>query len=177
MMLGIFAPVSAQARDGPVELRAGAALGWASTSVAGETSTNLGPLLTGQLGYALSTRTDLTLDVAVQPFKAQNPVADEAFRGVYTLAGLQVGVGTSRRVYLRPELGLVFRSWSGSQVFVPSETSPAAGLGIGSEIPVGRALGLAAEAWVRLSGAEELSTVLVGVGLALVPVGARQRAH
>jgi hypothetical protein len=177
IMLGTFASASAQARGGAVELRAGAALGWARTSVAGESSTNFGPLLTGQLGFALSTRTDLTVDVAVQSFKAQNPVADEAFRGVYTLAGLQIGLITSRRVYLRPELGLVFRSWSGSQVFVSSETSPAAGLGIGGEIPIGRGLGLAPETFVRLSGAEELSTALVGVGISVVPVGARRRAQ
>jgi hypothetical protein len=175
LMLGAVAPVGAQARSGPVEVRAGAAFGWARTAVAGEASTDVGPLLTGQVGYALSTRTDLTLDLAVQPFKAQNPVADEAFRAGYGLAGIQVGVGRSRRVYLRPEVGLVYRSWSGSQVFKASETSPAAGLGVGGEMPVGRALGLAAEAFVRLSGAEELSTALVGVGLSLVPIGARPR--
>jgi hypothetical protein len=62
-------------------------------------------------------------------------------------------------------------------VFVSSETSPAAGLGIGGEIPVGRALDLAPEAFVRLSGAEELSTALVGVGISVVPVGARRRAR
>ena len=127
------------------------------------------------MGYAISTRTDLTVDVAAQPFKAQNPVADEAFRAVYGLAGVQVGVGRSRRVYLRPELGLVFRSWSGSQVFVSSETSLAAGLGVGGEIPVGRAVGLAPEAFVCVSGAEELSTVLVGIGVTVVPIGARVR--
>jgi len=143
----------------------------------GEASTDLGPLLTAQVGYALSTRTDLTVDVAVQPFKAHNPVADEAFTAVYSLGGLQVALGASRRVYLRPEVGLVFRSWSGSEVFVSSETSLAGGLGIGGEIPVGRALGIVAEAFARFSGAEELSTALVGLGLSVVPVGARQRAH
>ena len=177
LMVGLVAPAGAQARRGSVELRAGAALGWTRTSVAGEASTDLGPLLTGQVGYALSTRTDLTVDVAVQPFKAHNPVADEAFTAVYSLGGLQVGLGASRRVYLRPEVGLVFRSWSGSEVFVSSDTSLAGGLGIGGEIPVGRALGIVAEAFARFSGAEELSTALVGLGLSVVPVGARQRAH
>jgi hypothetical protein len=104
LMVGLVAPAGAQARRGSVELRAGAALGWTRTSVAGEASTDLGPLLTGQVGYALSTRTDLTVDVAVQPFKAHNPVADEAFTAVYSLGGLQVGLGASRRVYLRPEV-------------------------------------------------------------------------
>jgi hypothetical protein len=154
LIVGLVPPVSAQARGGPVELRGGAAVGWASTSVGGETSTDLGPLLTGQVGYALSTRTDLTLDITAQPFRAHNPVGDEAFRAVYSLGGLQVGLAASRRIYLRPEVGLVFRSWSGSNVFVSSETSLAAGLAIGGEIPVDRALGLAPEAFVCVSGAD-----------------------
>ncbi len=176
VMVGLVAPVGAQARGGRLEWRAGAAVGWASTLVAGETSSDWGPLLTGQVGYALSTRTDLTVDVALQPFKAHNPVRNEAFSAVYGLGGLQVALGASRRVYLRPEVGLVFRSWSGD-VFVSSETSLAGGLGLGGEVAVGRALGLAAEASVRLSGAEELETVLVGVGFNLVPLGARQRVQ
>ena len=47
LMVGLVAPAGAQARRGSVELRAGAALGWTRTSVAGEASTDLGPLLTG----------------------------------------------------------------------------------------------------------------------------------
>ena len=177
LMIGLVVPVGAQARGGPVEVRGGAALGWASTSVGGESSTDLGPLLTGLVGYAVSTRTDLTLDITAQPFKAHNPVRDEAFGAVYSLAGVQAGLGASHRAYLRQEVGLVFRWWSGSSVFVSSETNLAASLGIGGEIPVGQALGLAPEAFVCVSGAEELSTVLVGVGLSVVPVGARPRPH
>ena len=176
LMVGLVAPVSAQARGSRLEWRAGAAVGWASTLVGGESSSDWGPLLTGQVGYALSTRTDLTVDIALQPFKAHNPVRNEAFSAVYSLGGLQVGLGASRLVYLRPEVGLVFRSWSG-EVFVSSETSLVGGLGLGGEVALGRALGLAAEASVRLSGAEELETVLVGVGVSLVPLGARQKAQ
>jgi hypothetical protein len=169
--------LQAQVRRGAVQLRAGAALGLARTSVGGETSTDIGPLLTGQLGVALSSRTDLTVAVAVQPFKARNPVKDEAFTAVYSLAGVQLGLGPQRRLYLRPELGLVFRSWSGSEVFVPSETSLAAGLALGREWPLSEKLGLAVEGSVRLSGADELSTTLLGLGLSLVPVGARPRTR
>jgi len=176
LMVGLVAPVSGQARSERLEWRAGAAVGWASTLVAGETSSDWGPLLTGQVGYALSSRIDLTVDLALQPFKAHNPVRNEEFSAIYTLGGLQVGLGASRRVYLRPEVGLVFRSWSGD-VAVSSETSLVGGLALGAEMPVGRALGLAIETSVRLSGAEELETVLVGVGFALVPLGARQGAH
>ena len=109
LIVGLVRPVGAQARSARLEWRAGAAVGWASTLVAGETSSDWGPLLTGQVGYALSTRTDLTVDLALQPFKAHNPVRNEAFSAVYSLGGLQVGLGSSRRVYLRPEVGLVFR--------------------------------------------------------------------
>jgi hypothetical protein len=170
------ATLHAQERSGAVQLRAGAALGVAITSVGGETSTNVGPLLTGQVGVAVSSRTNLTLGLAVQPFKAHNPVANEAFTAVYTLAGVEVGLGRRRRIYVRPELGLVFRSWSGSEVFVPSETGFALGVVIGREWPMGAKLGLAVESFVRFSGADELSTVLIGLGLNLVPVGARRPA-
>ncbi len=37
VMVGLVAPVGAQARGGRLEWRAGAAVGWASTLVAGET--------------------------------------------------------------------------------------------------------------------------------------------
>jgi hypothetical protein len=175
-ILGAFAPVGAQPRTGPAEVRAGISLGWANTSVGGETSTDLGPLLSGQVGDVLSTRTDLTLDLTLQPFKAQNPARGEAFQAIYGLAGLQVGLGHSRRVYLRPELGAVFRWWSGSDVYVSTELSPAAGFGIGKEFPFRRGLGLSAEGFVLRSGATELSTTLFGVGVSIVPIGARPRA-
>lgn len=169
-----IATTQAQERDGTTQLRAGVALSLARTSVGGETSSDVGPLLTGQLGIAVSTATDLTLGATYQPFKAHNPVMDEAFTGVYTLAGLQVGLGETHRMYFRPELGLVFRSWSGSEVFVSSETSFAAGLAFGREWPLGRKVGLAVEAFFRVSGADELSTNLVGIGVSVVPVGARR---
>jgi len=130
-------------------------------------------LLAGQLGIAISPATDLTLGAVFQPYTAQNPVADEAYKGVYTLAGLQVGLGETHRVYLRPELGVVFRSWSGADVFVSSETSLAVGLAFGREWPLGSKTGLAVEGFFRLSGADELFTNLVGIGVSLVPVGAR----
>jgi hypothetical protein len=168
---------TAQARQGRVEIRAGAALALASTSVGGESSSDLGGLLTGQLGLVLSSRTDLTADLVVQPFKAQNPLFDEAFTAVYALLGVQLGLGEQRRVYVRPELGLVHRSWSGSEKIVSSETSGAGGFALGGEVAVSRAVGLAPEVFVRLSGAEGLSTALWGLSVSVVPIGARQRAH
>ena len=47
---------------------------------------------------------------------------------------------------------------------------------VGREWPLGAKLGLNVEGFVRFSGADELSTTLVGLGLTLVPVGARRPA-
>ena len=88
----------AQARRGTLSLQAGAALAAARTSVAGETSTDAGPLLTGQLGVALSPRTDLTAGLVVQPYKAHNPArAGEFIRCIRLL-----GDGARRRSGNRP---------------------------------------------------------------------------
>jgi hypothetical protein len=157
-----------EGRRSSVDLRGGAALALATTAVGGETGTDVGPLFSGVLGLPLSNRTDLTAEVSWQPFKAHNPVADEAFRAVYGLAGVEVSLGSARRVYLRPGLGVVVRSWSGSQVFVSSETSLAAALAIGAEFPAGPGLRVVPEAFARLSGAEELSTGLFGLGVSLM---------
>jgi hypothetical protein len=168
----IPATSSAHAQEGnSAELRLGAALSLARTSVAGESSSDVGPLLIGQLGVAISRRTDLTLGLAYQPFKAENPVIDEAYRAVYSLAGLEFALGKAARTYLRPELGLVFRSWSGSQAVVASETSLAAGLALGRKWRLSKNTGLALEGFIRLSGADELSTMLVGLGLSWTPIG------
>lgn len=175
LLLGTSETASGQARRAGVEVRGGAALGIASTSVAGRSSTDVGGVLTAQLGFVASTRADLTLDLAIQPFKARNPARGEAFTAVYSLLGVQVGLGALRRVYVRPELGVVVRSWSGSDVFVPSETSPAVGFALGGEVALSATLALAPELFVRLSGATELSTSLWGLAISVVPVGARSK--
>ena len=172
-LLSMTTELHAQADRGKVQLQAGVAPALARTSVGGETSTDAGPLLTGQVGIPVSTRSHLTLGVVFQPFKAHNPVIDEQFTAVYSLAGLELGLGQSRRFHVRPELGLVFRSWSGSEVFVSSETALALGLAFGREWPLGRKMGLVVEGFARLSGADELSTILLGIGVSVVPVGAR----
>jgi hypothetical protein len=166
--------LQAQARHTRVQLRAGGAVALARTSVGGATSTDVGPLLSAQLGFAVSHGNYLTLGAGFQPFKAHNPVADEAFTAVHTVAGVQLALGKARRFYLRPEVGAVFRSWSGSEVFVASETSLAVGLAFGREWPVGRKMGLALEGFARFSGADELSTTLMGLGLSFIPFGARR---
>ena len=177
ILVGVPSSTTAQARGGTVEVRAGMALAIASTSVRGESSTDAGPLFSGQLGLVLSSRTDITAEFIVQPYKAQNPVLDEAFTAIYGLLGAQVGLGTLYRTYLRPELGVVFRSWSGSDVFVSSETGPVAGLALGREIPLRTTLGLAPEVFVRVSAADELLTALFGLAISVVPVGARAKTQ
>lgn len=166
--------VMAQARQGGVTIRVGTGLGITSTSVGGEQAIDAGPVLQGQIGMVMSPRSELTADVTVQPFKAGNPVADESFTAIYSTLGLQVGLGSEYRTYLRPELGLVFRSWSGSEVFVSSETSLAAGVALGREISMRNKLGLAPEVFMRLSGAEELISTVLGISFNVVLAGARQ---
>jgi hypothetical protein len=166
----------AQARPGRVEARAGIAAAIASTFVGGQQQSDVGPLFTGQLGLVLSRRSEFTLDLALQPFKAKNPVRSEAYTAAYALLGLQLGLGESRRGYLRPEVGLARRSWSGADVWVSSDTGPVFGVAVGYESDVAARLGLASELFLRISGADELGTALFGLSLSIVPVGARPRA-
>lgn len=157
----------------PFTLRLGAAFGHASTSVSGASSSNDGALLTGLLGFPLSARTDLALDLVVQPFKAQNPARDEAYTTVYALLGVEIGLDARHRVFVRPELGAAFRSWSGTSVSESSETGVALGLVLGYGLPLGRSIGVVLEGAARLSGASELSTGLLSVGASFVFLGAR----
>lgn len=177
ILIGVPSSTAAQARRGSVEVRAGVALGIASTSVGGRSSTDAGPLFNGQLGLVLSNRTDITADFTVQRYKAQNPGRDEEFTATYGLLGAQIGLGTLYRTYLRPELGVVFRSWSGSDVFVSSETGLVAGVALGREMAMGATMGLVPELFVRVSGAEGLSTTLLGLAIGVIPVGARARTQ
>ena len=165
LLVVTVATLHAQGQRSPVQLRAGAALALATTSVAGETATDLWPVISAVLGSAH--RTSLSAEMAVQPFKAHNPVADEAFRALYALAGVQIRMGAARRVYLRPAVGLVVRSWSGTQVAVGTEVSPAVGMAVGAEFRLSRSLDLAPEGFVRVSGANELSTALFGLGVSV----------
>ena len=120
----------------------------------------------------LSARSELALDLAVQPFEAQNPVRDEAYTAVYAMVGVEIGLGAGHRAFVRPELGAAFRSWTGSNVWEASETGAAFGLLLGYGVPVGRTLGVVLEGGVRISGASELSTVLWTAGVSFVPFGA-----
>ena len=164
---------STQQHSAPVTLRLGGAYGSAGTSVGGESSSNSGVVITGLVGMRLSARSELALDLAVQPFEAQNPVRDEAYTAVYAMVGVEIGLGAGHRAFVRPELGAAFRSWTGSNVWEESETGAAFGLLLGYGIPAGSSLGVVLEGGVRVSGASELSTVLWTAGVSFVPLGAR----
>lgn len=167
------APTSPPVRSSdPLIVRVGAAGGLAGTTVGGETSNDGGVLLTGLIGIPVSGRTALALDITVQPFKADNPAREEAFTAVYVLAGLEVGLGQSQRAFVRPELGAVSREWSGTDVWQPSETSIAIGAVFGYSIWAGRMSAWGVEGGIRLSGAEDLSSILASVGVSYTLMGA-----
>jgi hypothetical protein len=178
VLLGIFSavlPASAQERSGAVELRAGAALGAVKTDVGGESSTNVGPLLTAQLGYALSRGVDLTADLLYQPFKAESPLGFEEYTTVLLLGGAQIGFVDSKRTFVRPELGAAFSSWSGEDPWVPSTTNFAAGIAAGHELPLASKLGLVLEGQVVVWSDLELTSLTFLAGASLMPLGARRR--
>ena len=168
-------PASAQERSGSLELRAGAALGAVKTDVGGKSSTDIGPLLTAQLGYALSRGVDLTADLLYQPFKAKNPLGFEEYTTVSLLGGAQIGFGDSKRTFVRPEVGAAFSSWSGEDPWVPSATSFAAGIAAGRELPLASKLGLVLEGQVVVWSDLELTSLTLLAGASLVPFGARRR--
>ena len=58
-----------------------------------------------------------------------------------------------------------------------SDQGLAAGLALGQESRVGRKVSLAVEAFARISGADELSTTLLGVGVSVIPIGASGGTH
>lgn len=178
VLLGVLSavfPASAQERSGSLELRAGAALGAVKTDVGGESSTDVGPLLTAQLGYALSRGVDLTADLVYQPFKAKNPLGFEEYTTVSLLGGAQIGFGDSKRTFIRPEAGVAFSSWSGEDPWVPSATNFAAGIAAGHELPLASKLGLVLEGQIIVWGDSELTSLTFLAGCSLVPLGARRR--
>ena len=175
-LLGALAgPVVAQERTGKIELRAGAELGVVRTDVSSESSTDVGPLVTGQIGFAVTPGVDLTVDVVWQPFEAENPLGFEQYTAVSVLGGAQLGLGGSKRTFVRPAVGAAFSSWSGEDPWVESNTNVAFGLWAGYEFPLRAKLGLVPEAGVLIWGGDELTSVTFSIGASIVPVGARRR--
>lgn len=175
LVAALAGPAVAQERMGKIELRAGAALGIVKTDVSSESSTDVGPLVIGQVGYAVTAGVDLTVDVVWQPFEAENPLGFEQYTAVSVLGGAQIGLGGSKRTFVRPAVGAAFSSWSGEDPWVESDTNFAFGLWAGHEFPLGAKLGLVPEAGVLIWGGDELTSVTFSIGASVVPVGARRR--
>lgn len=152
-------------------VRLGAGVGIASTEVGGRTGMDQGLIASAQFAMLRGRRTDYALEVNGQFFKAENPLIDEAYTAFYVLAGPDIRLGSSRKGFLRPSVGLVHRSWSGTQVVSETETSLALGVAAGflARLAAGPAFG--PELYLRVSGAEELSTRLIGLQLTIQPWG------
>lgn len=175
----LTAGANGQANDtftpGAARLRIGAGFGASSMSSGGASGSAAGLLVGLQASFVTSPRSDVSFEVLAQPFRVQNPNRDEAFRAYYFMLGVQAGGRTAERVYLRPALGLVYRPWTGTDVWVASETSVALGVAGGFEFEPSWHWPIALEVFVLGSGADELSTSLLGISLNTF-TGAR-RAH
>lgn len=158
-------PDSSPSRD-DTRLRIGLAVGRASLSSGGQSAASVGPLLDAQLALRRSERTDIVLNFLAQPFRVQNPNRDEAYRAYHLMLGWQMGSSGFERVYVRPSIGVVHRPWSGTDVWVSSETSIVLGLAGGREAFRTSRPSVVIEGFALLSGAQELGTTLIGVTVA-----------
>lgn len=152
-------------RPKQVRVRLELGLAIARMSSGGASASSVGPVVGGQVAVVSSRSSDVTLEVLAQPFRVQNPNRDEAYRAVYGMFGWQKGGAGPGRTYFRPSLGLVYRPWSGTDVWVSSETSVALGLAVGREDARSSGIPLVTEAFVLISGADELATMLIGATL------------
>lgn len=146
-------------------VRLGLGLGTASMSSGGVSGSSFGPLIGGQVSFVTSRTCDFAMEVLAQPFRVQNPNRDEAFRAYHIMVGWQFGSASQDRLYIRPSVGMVHRPWSGTDVWVSSESSIALGVAIGVEQGYVGRIPLVTEAFVLLSGGDELSTTLIGTTL------------
>ncbi|UCC83408.1 MAG: hypothetical protein JSW46_00310 [Gemmatimonadota bacterium] len=153
----------------PGVLYAGASFGDESAESSGKFGFSIG----GQFSAPMSRSLGFFLEGVWQPTKVENPhdVIDEAFSAFYLLGGLQFG---GEDAYLRPSVGVVWRSWSGADALEETETGLALGLAIGYEKPLGRLFHMSPELELRVSGAHGLSTYVLALQ---VPVGWRPAGH
>lgn len=110
----------------------GLGFGRAGFAVGQLSNDETGVALHARFGAGLSERTLFLLAAEVQPFKVENPVAAESYSSFYLLPSLQIYL--SKAFYVRPGLGLQFRSWSGESAITNSDSGPAFGLALGREI-------------------------------------------
>jgi len=164
-----------QAPASPPTVRLGLGIGFASSGVGGENLYAVGLVGAALFGFPTGGRADLALEINGQFFKAAPPVGDEAYTAFYVLAGSNIRLGSARRVFLRPSLGIVHRSWSGTEVVTETKTSFAMGIAVGSLARIGDGIGLGPELYIRFSRADEISTTLIGLQISFQPVGRLDR--
>ncbi len=80
-----------------------------------------------QVRLSPTRRAGLVFEAVLQPVGVRNPHFDETLRSLYTQVGIEIG----RRTYVRPSLGVAFRSWSGASAGEATSLAPAIGLAIG----------------------------------------------
>jgi hypothetical protein len=132
--------------------------------VDGEDRSAHGVVLTAQAGVARR-RVRFLADLAIQPFKAPNPVRAESFRALHTLASLEVH--SDAGLYARAGLGAAFFWYAGPDIVGPTDAGIGFGAAIGHEFPRRRRTRLGVEGIVRWSASSdgELSTRLFALQL------------
>ncbi len=148
------------------DVRVGAGLGVTrgGTTVGRQSSDRVAMGGNALLRFGRSVRWGLEVDV--QPYRIDNPVRQESFRSTYVLPSVELGAQAGP--YLRLGVGGAHRSWSGPDVWVSSELSPAAGLAVGHEFKVAPNVSLSPEAFGRVSVGDEITTRLYGARVVVV---------
>ncbi|UCC81671.1 MAG: hypothetical protein JSW46_11710 [Gemmatimonadota bacterium] len=154
------------ARLVPGILYAGASFGDKNPKFSGK----IGPSIGGQFWAPMTSSLAFVLEGVWQPTETEvecpQEFPDDAFSAFYLLGGLEVAV---KNAYVRPSVGLVFRSWSGADA-PGDEAGFALGFAVGSERPLGGRFHISPELEVRLSAEYGLRTYVFAFQ---VPVGWR----
>lgn len=156
-LLSASAVHSEQRQTGGLVLRVGVGSARALAAVASQSDPRLGVVGSGQAGVALR-RVAIVVDATIQPFRVRNPKRAESLAVLYVLPSVQVEGGGG---FLRAGIGVARFWYSGSDVFVPSDTS----LGLGASLGYGFRRPFAVEAIGRWSASSdgELTHRLLGI--------------
>ncbi len=117
-----------------------------------------------QLWGGMSNTVGFLFELTWQPTDVQSPLRDERYSPLYLLAGPEFAIA---EMYLRPEAGIVWLYWSGSEVVDSTTRAFAFGLALGTERPVYQGFHLAPEATARVSVESGLTTYMVGFQLGI----------
>lgn len=149
-------------------LGAGMGFGRAGITVGQQSNDQTGVAIHGRIGVGMSDHVLLLLAAEIQPFNVENPARAEAFSSFYLLPSLQIYL--SDAFYLRPGIGLQFRSWSGEDPVAGSDSGPALGLALGHEFRLAPRLTLAPELvahWALIEFEGNVTASFYGIQLAV----------